>query len=47
MTLLGVDGCRAGWIVAEGAGQEARPRFRLFQTFSELLRELASGDALA
>ena len=47
MTLLGVDGCRAGWIVATAPSEGARPRFSLFPTFAELLRELASGDALA
>ncbi len=46
VTLLGVDGCRAGWIVAEGAGAGARPRFRLFPTFAELLRALTAADAL-
>ena len=47
MTLLGVDGCRGGWIVAEASRVGARPRFQLFPTFAELLRAFAAGDALA
>lgn len=47
MTLLGVDGCRAGWIVAEATGVGARPRFHLFPTFAQLLRAFAAPDALA
>ena len=47
MTLLGVDGCRAGWIVAEAAREDARPRFHLFPSFAELLGAFAAPDALA
>jgi len=46
-TLLGVDGCRAGWIVAEASGEGVRPRFLLFPTFAELLRAFADAEALA
>ena len=45
--LLGVDGCRAGWIAAEASGPDERPRFRLFRRFAEVIEALRSRDGLA
>lgn len=47
-THLGVDGCPAGWIVAEAASEDARPGFWLAPTFAALLeRGLAPGRIVA
>lgn len=38
MRFLGVDGCRAGWLLAEAASLRARPTFRLAERFAEIAR---------
>lgn len=47
MRLLGVDGCRGGWLVAEAATLRARPSFRLVERFEEIARLARRGLALA
>lgn len=52
MQLIGVDGCPAGWVVAEshlaadGARPLAAPQFRIARTFSELLASLTEAEAI-
>lgn len=44
---LGIDGCRAGWIVAASPDEATAPTFRLARTFEEIARELQVGGAVA
>lgn len=52
MRLIGVDGCRAGWVVAEsslpadGSVSLPPPTFRIEQTFGGLLAALAETQAM-
>ena len=46
MTLLGVDGCRAGWVVARSENGLSRPRLELHPRFADLLATLAGEDAV-
>jgi predicted RNase H-like nuclease len=45
--LLGIDGCRAGWIAAEAGAPDGPPHFRLFRTFADLAGALRGRDAIA
>lgn len=47
MRLLGIDGCRGGWLVAEARSLRARPSFRLVDRFEEIARLARRGKALA
>jgi len=47
MRLLGVDGCRGGWLVAEATSLEAVPSFHLIERFEEITRLAGRGEAMA
>ena len=47
MRLLGVDGCRGGWLVAEAKSLRTRPVFQLVERFEEIARRARRGVALA
>jgi predicted RNase H-like nuclease len=47
VTLLGIDGCRAGWIAAMASGPDEPPRFHLFRTFTEVVAALRGRGAIA
>ncbi len=47
MRLLGMDGCRAGWLVAEATSLEARPSFHLVERFEAIARLARRGEAMA
>jgi predicted RNase H-like nuclease len=42
----GIDGCRAGWIVAAARGLEATPEFSLVPTFERVVRMVESGGGI-
>jgi len=44
--LIGVDGCRGGWVIAESQGPTEPPAFRVEPTFASLLTSLAGQRAL-
>ncbi len=47
MRFLGIDGCRAGWLLAEAASVRARPSFRLVERFAEIARLARRGELVA
>jgi predicted RNase H-like nuclease len=47
MRFLGVDGCRAGWLLAEAGSLRARPSFRLVERFAEIARLARRGEVVA
>jgi len=47
MRLLGIDGCRHGWLVAEATSLEAVPSFEWVERFEEIVQLTGDGAAMA
>jgi predicted RNase H-like nuclease len=47
MRLLGLDGCRGGWLVAEATSLETVPSFEWVERFEEIVRLTGDGAAMA